>query len=121
MLKALLSGARVEVRNDATGYKLDLTTGSEGRFEAPDLKPDNYKITVEASGFSKYTIGATVRVGVVTPVIARLQVGAANTEVVVQAESVTVDTTKATVQGVITSDRIAELPLNGRNFLDLAR
>ena len=51
----------------------------------------------------------------------RLELGAIATEVMVQAEAVTVDTTKSTVQGVVTSNMIDNLPLNGRNFLDLAQ
>lgn len=118
---AAISNANVTVSNEATGYKLELKSNSEGRFEVPDLKPSTYKVTVEAAGFSKLSTSATVRVGVVTPVSARMEVGTTTTEVVVHGDAVTVDSTKATVQGVVTSDRIAALPLNGRNFLDLAQ
>lgn len=118
---AAISNALVDVTNDATGYKLGLKTSPEGRFEIPDLQPAAYKVTVEAPGFSKLTTVVTVRVGVVTPVSAKMSVGTTATEVVVHGDAVTVDSTKATVQGVVTSERIAALPLNGRNFLDLAQ
>jgi hypothetical protein len=63
----------------------------------------------------------TVRVGVNSSLILRLELGAITTEVMVQAEAVMVDTTKSTVQGVVTANMIDNLPLNGRNFFDLAQ
>lgn len=118
---ALVPGAKITVANQATGFKLDLTSSSTGSFEAPDLAPAVYKVTVQAQGFNTLNTTATVRVGVVTPVTAKMQVGTTATEVTVEGAAVAVDTTHATVQGVITGDRINDIPLNGRNFLDLAQ
>jgi hypothetical protein len=118
---AAVAGAKVVISNEATGFKLELMTSPEGFFSAPDLLPANYKVTITGSGFKTYETVVTVRVGVTTPVNAKLELGAAATVVTVESSAVSVDTTKATVQGVVTGERIDSLPLNGRNFLDLAQ
>ena len=117
---ALIQGAKVTVTNDATGYKLETSTSDQGTFSVPELAPADYKVTIQAAGFASYVNRVTVRVGFVTPVNARLEVGPTTTEVTVLAAGESVDTQKSTVQGVITGDRIDQLPLNGRNFLSLA-
>ena len=116
----LITGATVLIQNDATGYQLELKTSAQGEFTAPDLKPDVYRIMVNAPGFAQFKAPVTVRVGVTTPLKVVMSVQASTVEMTVEATAVAVDTTKATVQGVITGDRIADIPLNGRNFLDLA-
>ncbi|MCL4523747.1 MAG: carboxypeptidase regulatory-like domain-containing protein, partial [Acidobacteria bacterium] len=118
---AVIVGARVEIQNEATGFKVNLLTNAEGRFEAPNLMPANYKLKVEHPGFKTYTTIALVRVGVTTPIEAKMELGAAQSIVTVEATTIAVDTAKATVQGVVTGERIDQLPLNGRNFLDLAQ
>src|SRR5713226_5499258 len=72
-------------------------------------------------GFRTVTVTLTVRVGVNTSLEIHLEVGAVSSTVVVEATTVTVDTDKSTVQGVIEAAQIDQLPLNGRNFLDLAQ
>lgn len=117
---AAVAGARVTIANDEKGYKLEVTTGEEGSFSAPDLVPGNYKVLIQHAGFKRYETLAVVRVNVTSPVVAHLEIGEVSTLVTVEGSAISVDTTKATVQGVITSDQINRLPLNGRNFLDLA-
>ncbi|MBS1851914.1 MAG: TonB-dependent receptor [Acidobacteria bacterium] len=103
------------------GTKLELTSNSEGTIVVPDLPPGDYSISVQKEGFKTATTAITIRVGVSSSLVLNLEVGAVSTEVVVQAAVVTADTAKSTVQGVIQSDQIQALPLNGRNFLDLAQ
>src|SRR5690349_20547551 len=117
---AAVAGARVTIANDEKGYKLEVSTGEEGTFSAPDLGPGNYKVSIQHAGFKIYETVAVVRVNVTSSVVAHLEIGEESTLVTVVGSSITVDTTKATVQCVITSDQINRLPLNGRNFLDLA-
>ena len=81
-------------------------------------------MTLEREGFRKLVAsGVVVKVGGVTPLASTLQVGDTQQLVEVTATSTeaTVDTSRATVDGVITSKTIDNLPLNGRNFLDLAQ
>jgi hypothetical protein len=109
---AVVSGAKVTVQNEATGSKLETKTSDLGTFQAASLQPAEYKVTIEAAGFASYIGKVVVRVGIESPFNAKLAVGsAAATEVSVQADAVTVDTTRATVQGVISANQINELPL----------
>ncbi len=117
---AVVSGAKVTVANEATGFSTSVVTASNGTVEIANLPPAVYKVTVEASGFSPSAATVPVRVGASTPVLAKLVVGGTATEVTVAATAATVEVSKATVQGVITADRIEDIPLNGRNFLALA-
>jgi hypothetical protein len=63
----------------------------------------------------------TVQVGVISSGNITLEVGSESTTVTVEASAVTVNTDQVTVQGVLTSDQLKNLPINGRNFLDLAQ
>ena len=87
----------------------------------PDLAPGDYSISVQHEGFKTSSTVVSIRVGLTSSLVVRMELGAITTEVMVQAEAVTVDTTKSTVQGVVTANMIDNLPLNGRNFLDLAQ
>ncbi|MCI0403182.1 MAG: TonB-dependent receptor [Acidobacteria bacterium] len=118
---AVVRGAAVTIASQTTGYKLELTTNHVGSFIASDLRPAKYKVTVVAEGFANYTADVNVHVGAAVPLNASLQVGPRLTEVAVEATAATVDTSRHTVGGLISGDRIDDLPLNGRNFLDLAQ
>ncbi len=118
---AAVANAKVTIANDARGFKLELTADADGSFVAPDLAPGDYKITIQKEGFKTLTTTVTIRVGVTTSISPKLELGAVSTVVTVEASIATVDTAKSTVQGVITGDRIDQLPLNGRNFLDLSQ
>jgi len=78
-------------------------------------------VRVEAAGFKTAELAITVEVGVVSSGNVALDVGSEKTVVSVEASAVTVNSEQATVQGVLTSQQIEALPINGRNFLDLAQ
>jgi len=78
-------------------------------------------VRVEAPGFKTTEVPVTVQVGNTANGNAKMEVGQASQVVEVEASSVAVNTEQATVQGVITESQIANLPVNGRNFLDLAQ
>ena len=120
---AVVQGATVTLHRNDTGSNLTTTTNDSGAFSFQNLESAKYTVTVEKQGFSKYVeTEVAVTVGSVTPVVANLKVG--DTSAVVQVVSTsgeaTVDTTRPTVDGVVTPRQIENLPLNGRNFLDLA-
>src|SRR2546430_446324 len=117
---AAVAGAKVNIANDERGFKLEINSGEEGTFNAPDLVPGNYKVSVQHAGFKTHATTVVVRVNVTTSIVAKLEMGEVSMMVNVESGAITVDTSKATVQGVITGDQIDRLPLNGRNFLDLA-
>lgn len=114
-------GAAVTVTNEAMAVTRSASTGEEGNFAVPDLAPGSYKVTIKAAGFKAFETTVTVRVGIATPVQASLEIGETTTVIEVQSAAVNVDTVVHTVQGVVTSSQIDQLPLNGRNFLDLAQ
>ena len=121
---AAVQGATVTLRNEATGVEINAQSNDQGNFSFQNLDPAAYTVSVEKQGFRKLvTTNLRVAVGQATPVIANLEVGEAREviEVVSNSADATVDTTRATVDGVVTAQQVENLPLNGRNFLDLAQ
>jgi len=118
---AVISEARVIIANVATGQVIDLTTNSSGSFHSGALVPGNYRTEVSAQGFSAVAIPVTVLVGNTATVNVKLQVGQEKTVVEVQAFAAQVNTEQPVVQGVLNEQQIENLPVNGRNFLDLAQ
>jgi carboxypeptidase family protein len=118
---AVISGAKVTITNLATGQLIDLTTNSSGSFNSGALLPGNYKTQVSARGFSTLEVSLTVLVGNTSSVNVKLQIGQETHVVEVQDSDVRVNTEQPTVQGVLNAEQIENLPVNGRNFLDLAQ
>ncbi|MGH9495252.1 MAG: TonB-dependent receptor domain-containing protein [Candidatus Sulfotelmatobacter sp.] len=118
---AVVSGAKVAITNVATGQKLEMTSNAAGAFGSGPLAPGTYKVQVSAKGFSSQSATINVQVGNEAAFNAKLLVGEESQIVEVQASSVQVNTEQAIVQGVVTSSQIENLPVNGRNFLDLAQ
>lgn len=117
----VISGAKVTITNAATGQVIELTTNSSGSFNSGALIPGNYKTKVSAPGFTSVEIAVTVLVGNTATVNVALQIGQANQVVEVQGSALQVNTQQPTVQGVLSERQIENLPVNGRNFLDLAQ
>src|SRR5262247_1654778 len=121
---AVLSGARVIVKNNATSAEVTTTANERGYFNVQNLEAGTYTVTVQQSGFNKYVAkDVNVKVGAVTPLAVALQVGAQEqiVEITSTSAEAAVDTSRSTVDGVVTAKTIENLPLNGRNFLDLAQ
>jgi Carboxypeptidase regulatory-like domain len=118
---AALSGAKVTITDQATGKSESLSTNSAGVYNSGPLTPGTYKVSVTGSGFRTTTGVVTVLVGNSSTFNTRLQLGQESQTVEVQASEVQVNTEQATVQGVLTQAQIDNLPVNGRNFLDLAQ
>lgn len=118
---AVVGGAKIAIRNTATGQEIAVTSNSAGSFSSGALVPGNYKVQVSAKGFSAVAETLVVQVGNTANFNAKLPVGQESTVVEVQASELQVNTEQATVQGVITASQIENLPVNGRNFLDLAQ
>jgi hypothetical protein len=118
---AVVAGAKVSILNMATSQTIELTTNSAGAYNSGPLAPGSYKVTVAQKGFSTVSTTTNVQVGNTATVNAKMTLGQESTTIEVQAASVAVNTEQATVQGVLTSSQIENLPVNGRNFLDLAQ
>jgi Carboxypeptidase regulatory-like domain len=118
---AAVSGAKVVITNTGTGQALNLATNAGGAYASGSLDPGTYTVQVSAKGFSSVNETITVEVGNTASANIKLQVGQESQVIDVQASAVAVNTEQAEVQGVLNSDQIANLPVNGRNFLDLAQ
>src|SRR6185369_6222998 len=120
---AVVTNAQVKARNVTTNAELNTVTNESGAFSFRNLEPGEYEVTVESSGFRvSLAKQVMVKVGGVTPLEVHLEVGQKTEVVQVTADTeAIVDNVRATVDGVITTKQIDNLPLNGRNFLDLAQ
>ena len=118
---AAIPGAKVTVTNSGTKASKDTTTDSNGFYQVTQLPVGEYQVSAEASGFSKVVangrnpldINQTLRVDL------KLEVGSVSSTVEVNSQTSTVETQNSTVGGTVTGRAVYELPLNGRNALDL--
>jgi hypothetical protein len=117
---AVVPGAHVTITSQETGRAIKVVSSSTGTYSSGALIPGEYTVTVETKGFKTVTLPVTVRVGVTSSGNMTLEVGATTTIISVEATPLGVNTEQATVQGVLTASQIEQLPINGRNFLDLA-
>jgi Carboxypeptidase regulatory-like domain/TonB dependent receptor len=119
---AAVVGADVTVKNKATGQTRTAKTGEDGIYRLQNLPPAVYEIKVEASGFAAASVdNVEARVGEVPTVNLSLRAtGAAETVVISASDAVGVDTSTSQVSSSISDRTLTNLPLNGRNFLDLA-
>jgi Carboxypeptidase regulatory-like domain len=118
---AVVGGAKVTITNRGTAQSVSTTTTSTGTYASGALTPASYQVRIEAKGFKSAEFFVEVQVNTTATGNLRLDVGQSSQVVEVQAAEVAVNTEQATVQGVLTSEQIENLPINGRNFLDLAQ
>jgi hypothetical protein len=116
-----LPKATVVVRRVETNSERRLTTNSEGIYIADNLQPGDYEVRVEATGFQRQLQRVAALVGATHTADFSLSIGSASETVVVTSEAAQINTSDYKIDQVITRERIEELPLNGRNFLDLAQ
>lgn len=118
---AVVPGAIVTVTGVATGVQTKTTTDQEGHYQAIELPIGTYKVKVTRDGFkTTETSPYTLEINQVLRVDVKLPIGARNEVVEVTGEASLVETVNPTLGASITSGPILDLPLNGRNVLDLA-
>src|SRR5580700_10860856 len=118
---AVLPNAQIQVLNQDTGIARTLQTDAAGHYAALLLPLGNYQVTATAQGFqTEVRSGIELTVGREAVVDMAMAVGAMTQKVEVTGEAAVVNTTSATVEGLVTGDQIRELPLNGRSYNDLA-
>src|SRR5579863_3961502 len=118
---AAVATAKVTITSKNSGAAITPPVSGSGTYNSGPLTPGQFVVKIEASGFKTVEIPVTVQVGNISTASATLELGAASTVVEVSASAETVNTEQAAVQGVLTRDQIENLPINGRNFLDLAQ
>jgi len=118
---AKVAGADVTITNSATDQSIKVTTDTSGAYAANLLRIGAYSVTVEKQGF-KRAVKPGVEVGVnqVVRVDLNLQVGATTESVEVSGVVPLLQTESSSLGTIETEKRISDLPLNGRNFIQLA-
>src|SRR6202521_208866 len=113
--------ANISVKNVATGIIRMAVTNGSGLFTVPNLQPGPYELTAAASGFNTdVRTGITLNVGQELVLNFTVKPGMAAQTVEVNAAAPTVNLANATLGGINDSRTVAELPLNGRSWTDLA-
>ena len=116
-----LAGAKVTVTNTATNAHWEVVTESDGTYQVLNLPIGTYSVTVEQRGFKKaVTTPQELNINQSLRIDVSLKVGAINEVIDVKSESAMVETVVPTVGGTVTGAPVEDLPLNGRNVLDLA-
>jgi hypothetical protein len=118
---AVVPGASVTVSNADTGSRKAITTDGAGFYSVGPLIPGNYVVQVKAEGFQSLSVKTQIHTGTATPGSFHLALGSSNETVEVDASALQVNTDQAGVSGVVTREQIESLPINGRNFLDVAQ
>ena len=119
---AAVPAARISARNVSTGVASNVETNREGFYSIPFLVPGPYEVTANATGFSPQTrTRLQLDVNMTARVDFSLAPGAVSETIEVSASAALLNTETSTVGQVIDNRRIVELPLNGRNYLELAQ
>jgi hypothetical protein len=118
---APIAGARIHVVSLATNETRTATTSRQGDYTFSSLAPGEYKITVEANPFPRLDRSAIVEAGVTTTADFDLRLGDLKESITVQATSPQIRYDSYSVGNVIRGREMENLPLNGRNFLELAK
>ncbi|MGC2418831.1 MAG: TonB-dependent receptor [Candidatus Acidiferrales bacterium] len=115
-----IAGASIKVTNSATDLLRSFTTETDGSYRFPGLPAGTYDLEVVRSGFKNAVQkGLVLTVGQEAVLDITLQVGSNEQTVTVTAEAPLIDTTTSSLGGLVTQQKIEDLPLNGRNYTDL--
>jgi hypothetical protein len=118
---AAVAGTHITITSLTSGLARNLTASAGGDYSAAALPSGVYKVTAEAAGFSLLERTATVEAGTTTTVNLALQVGGVSEKITVSDAAPLIHYEHHQVSGVVSRKQIEDLPLNGRNFLELAK
>src|SRR5437773_3692642 len=117
---AVVPGATVSLVNERTGAARETATNEEGSFSFPELDAGTYRINVNKGGFKKLSLrNVELHVADVTTRNLKMEMGAASETVMVEASPITVNTSTGDVSNIMLGEQVRELPINGRNFVQL--
>lgn len=118
---AVIPNAKVTIAEPSTGRTIALTTNAAGLYSHRNLIPSVYNVRVEATGFAVKEIrDIKVDTGAVVNGNVAIEIGRTGEVIEVQAQAVAVDTTRQTVDTIITEREVKNVALFSRNFMDLA-
>jgi hypothetical protein len=119
--QAVIPGAVVTVTEKDKGFSRAVTTSKDGSFQVPLLPPGRYTITAEKEGFQKYVSSPlTLLVNQHLRQDISLQLGQVGNFITVEANPGTVESQTSSVGTTIDEQKVNDVPLNGRNFIELA-
>ena len=119
---AIIAGAEVTATNTQTGVKTTVTSRDNGYFEFPQLPVGSYVISASKQGFKTFkSTELVLNVNQVYDMPVRFEVGSITETVEVKADAVQVETTSMQQQTLIAAQNITDLPLIGRNFVQLSQ
>ena len=117
---AVMAKASVDVTNVATNVSKHTETSSSGDFTVPYLTPGTYRVTVQSQGFQKSVVDKiSLEVGQEARADVSMKPGAVTESVQVEASAVALDTDSSAISQLVSQRQVEELPLNGRNFMQL--
>ena len=117
---AVVSGAQVAARQTGTNVTATAVTDGEGRFRFPYLRVGSYDITVHDAGFADATRHLTLTLGSAFDLPVSLSLQTVEATVDVAAQAMVLDAARSQIAGTVSQAEILTLPMNGRNFLDVA-
>jgi hypothetical protein len=117
---AVVVGAHVTTRHGDTNIKCVVTTDREGWFRVPYLAVGGYSITVHQDGFNDFVRTVSLSVGSAFELPITLTVQNSGTSVIVNEDAEILEAARSQIAGAVSQTEVRNVPLNGRNFLDLA-
>jgi len=117
---ARIAGATVEIVHASTNIRRVLTTSGEGMFVFPQLPPGEFSISIGRDGYKTYVSRMVLQVSQRLRLDAQLELGAVTEQITVTAPDTLIELESAALTTVIDNQQIVQLPLDGRNFLELA-
>ena len=119
--RSVLPGVTVTARNVNTTLTRTVVTGAEGRYVIAGLPPGSYELRAELASFKPHVRrGVELSVAMALVVNITLEVGGLSEEVTVTGQTSLINTSSAELSYLVGSEAIERLPLNGRNYTDLA-
>jgi hypothetical protein len=117
----VIPAAQLTLTSTSTNQVLKATTNAQGEFQFLELAPATYSLVVEASGFKKINVTSIlVQVDQITHLELKVEVGSTSESIQVEGAAPLLEPDKSTLSNVVDSSSVANMPLNGRQALDLA-
>lgn len=120
---AVIAGSKITATQIATGIKRDTVTNEDGRYVFSNMSPGDYELRAESKGFATKTTKTAIALNVGQTVTLNIRldvdVAQANVDTITYTPPL-IDNSTSLIDGVVQSREVRSLPLNGRNFLELA-